>query len=124
MPRRSRQLLGVLGVILVAGLLHIPGAEARQHIPDVDLQNVQATYALLNRIAVVANPDDNFVDGSGTCRRVRRQRWSCPHVVRVAVTRGEAPVFCTASALVSPRWWRYPIEWSTCPVQWLPTEAR
>jgi hypothetical protein len=119
----SRQLLGVGGVILVAGLLLVPGAEARPHIPDADMQNVRATFALLDRIAVVANPDDNFVDGSGSCKRVKRHRWSCPHVVRVTVTRGEAPVFCTAAALVSPRWWRYPDEWSTCPVQWLPTET-
>ena len=119
----SRQLLGVVGVVLVAGLPLVPGAQARPHIPYADMQNVRATYALLDRIAVVAKPDDNFVDGSGNCRRVKRQRWSCPHLVRVTLTRGETPVFCTAAALVSPHWWRYPIEWSTCPLQWLPTEA-
>ena len=121
MSVRSRQLLWVVGVVLVAGLLLVPGAEARPHIPDSDLQNVRATYALLNRIAVVAKPDDNFVDGSGTCRPMKRQRWRCPHVVRVTVTRGEPPIFCTATAVVSPRWWRYPTDWSTCPEQWLPT---
>jgi hypothetical protein len=100
--------------------LSVGSAAARPHIPDADWQNVRATYALLNRIATVVAPDDNFVDGSGRCTRLKRNRWRCPSTVRVTVNWGEAPILCTAKVQIGPHWWRYPAEWSDCPAEWLP----
>ena len=105
------------GVVLALGA---GPAAARPHVPDADWQNVRATYALLNRIATVAAPDDNFVDGSGGCHQLKRNRWRCPRTVRVTVNRGDAPIICTPEVLISSHWWRYPVGWSDCPAEWLP----
>jgi hypothetical protein len=112
-------LAALTGLALSLSLSAGPAA-ARPHIPDADWQNVRATYALLNRIATVAAPDDNFVDGSGGCHQLKRNRWRCPRTVRVTVNWGEAPILCTANARISPHRWRYPAQWSDCPAEWLP----
>jgi hypothetical protein len=120
MTRRTGMalVLAPLAALLLA--LSAGPAAARPHMPDADWQNVRATYALLNRIATVAAPDDNFVDGSAGCHHLKRIRWRCPRTVRVTVNRGEAPIICTAKVLISPHWWRYPVAWSDCPAEWLP----
>ena len=120
MTRRSgiAFMLAALTELVLA--LSAGSAVARPHIPDADWQNVQATYALLNRITTVASPDDNFVDGSGACRQLKRNRWRCPRTVRVTVNWGEPPTLCTANARISAHSWRYPPGWSDCPDEWLP----
>jgi hypothetical protein len=120
MARRTGMALVLAPLAGVVLALCAGPATARPHVPDADWQNVRATYALLNRIATVAAPDDNFVDGSGGCHQLKRNRWRCPRTVRVTVIRGESPIICTPEVLITSRWWRYPAEWSDCPAEWLP----
>lgn len=101
-----------IAVLALAVGLAVPAAAEGKRIPDADWQGLQATFALME--SAQRTSAGNFYQDF--CRRLKRNRWTCS----IRITKPDEGIACSVTALVGPRWWRFPPELFGCPAEWNP----